>query len=132
LDGRDLSHLLTGKTDEIPLPSSGSLNADLPLRRPWDPPAEWATCVERIEYQNAFFYHGSHGALAAVRSGPWKLFLNPQPTLYNLADDPGERKPVRNGRIIRKLRGMAIIFQEEMRRDARPAGEARLPKTQSR
>ena len=26
--------------------------------------------------------------------------------------------------IIRKLRGMAIMFQEEMRLDARPAGEA--------
>ncbi len=123
LDGRDLSDLLTGKTDEIPLPSAGSLNASLPMRRPWNPSAEWAAVVQRVEYQNAFFYHGSQGALAAVRSKPWKLFLNPKPTLYNLADDPGERKPVFNGQVIRKLRGMAVIFQEEMRRDARPAGE---------
>jgi arylsulfatase A-like enzyme len=131
LDGRDLSSLLTGKTDKIPLPSAGCLNSSLPLRRPWNPSAEWATLVERVEYQNAFFYHGSHGALAAVRSGPWKLFLNPKPTLYNLANDPGE-KPVFNGQIIRKLRGMAVIFQEEMRRDARPAGEVSLGKTQKK
>jgi len=126
LDGRDLSNLLTGKTDKIPLPSAGSLNSSLPLRRPWNPPAEWAALVERVEYQNAFFYHGSHGALAAVRSGPWKLFLNPKPTLYNLVDDPGEKRPVFKGQITRKLRGMAVIFQEEMRRDSRPAGEVSL------
>lgn len=35
-------------------------------------------------------------------------------------------------RFVRKLRGMAVIFQEEMRRDARPAGEVTLPKTQNR
>ena len=126
LDGRDLSSLLTGKTDKIPPPSAGSLNSRLPLRRPWNPPAEWATLVKRAEYQNAFFYHGSQGTLAAVRSGPWKLFLNPKLTLYNLANDPGERKPVVNRQMLRKLRGMAVIFQEEMRRDARPAGEVTL------
>ena len=130
LDGRDLSTLLTGKTDKIPLPTAGSLNASLPLRRAWNPPAEWATLVERVEYQNAFFYHGSQGTLAAVRSGPWKLFLNPKPTLYNLESDPGEKKPVFNRQILRKLRGMAVIFQEEMRRDARPAGEVTQFKTQ--
>jgi arylsulfatase A-like enzyme len=130
LDGRDLSDLLTGKTDEIPPPSAGTLNASLPLRRPWNPPGEWAALVDRTEYQNAFFYHGSQGALAAVRSGPWKLFLNPRPTLYNLVNDPGETKPVFNGRIARKLRGMAIMFQDEMRRDVRPAGDASCTDTQ--
>jgi arylsulfatase A-like enzyme len=123
LDGRDLANLLAGKTDGIPPCSSGSLNAGVPMRRPWNPPGEWAGLVDRDEYQNAFFYHGCHGALAAVRSGPWKLALHPRPTLYNLADDPGEQKPVFNGKVIRKLRGMVILFQEEMRRDARPAGE---------
>jgi arylsulfatase A-like enzyme len=123
LDGRDLANLLTGKTDEVPLPSSGSLNASVPMRRPWNPPGEWAALVDRDEYQNAFFYHGCHGALAAVRSGPWKLALHPRPTLYNLSADPGEQKPVFNGKVIRKLRGMVVLFQEEMRRDARPAGE---------
>ena len=77
----------------------------------------------REEYQDAFFYHGAHGALAAVRSGPWKKTLHPKPMLYNLENDPGEKKPGFNGKIIRKLRGMVVMFQDEMRRDARPAGE---------
>lgn len=72
---------------------------------------------------NAFSNHGSEGALAAVRSGRYKLFLSPAPTLYDLESDPGESKPVRSGEIIRKLRGMAVMFQEEMSRDARQAGE---------
>lgn len=122
-DGRDLTHLLFGKVDTIPSTDCGSLNAKLPLSRPWHPPGEWAELIDRTEYENAFFYHGSEGALSAVRSGPWKLFLNPRLTLYNLDDDPGEKKPVANRPILRKLRGMAVIFQEEMRRDARPAGE---------
>ncbi len=42
---------------------------------------------------------------------------------HDLAKDPGETTLVRNGEIIRKLRGMVVLFQEEMRRDARPAGE---------
>lgn len=123
LDGRDLTALLRGTTDGIPLPSSGTLNAGVPLRRTWNPAGEWAPLVERDEYQNAFFYHGAHGALAAVRSGPWKMTLHPKPMLYNLVDDPGEKKPVFNGKVLRKLRGMVVMFQEEMRRDARPAGE---------
>ncbi len=55
LDGRDLADLLRGKTDDIPLPSSGSLNASLPWRRSWNPPGEWAGLIDRLEYQNAFF-----------------------------------------------------------------------------
>ncbi len=43
--------------------------------------------------------------------------------LYHLGQDPGEKMPVVNRLVLRKLRGMAILFQEEMRRDARPAGE---------
>ncbi len=125
LDGRDLSPLLTGKTDTVPAPNTAdSLNADIPLRRPWNPPGEWAPLISQTEYHNAFFYHGSHGSLAAVRWEQWKLYLNPSLTLYNLAEDPGERRVVRNGAIQRKLRGMAILFQEEMRDHARPVGFA--------
>jgi arylsulfatase A-like enzyme len=124
IDGRDISPLLKGKVDDVPSPTSNmSLNTDLPLRRTWDPPGEWEPLFTREEYINAFFYHGSHGALSAVRSGQWKLFLNPSLVLYDLEKDPGERKQVRNGQVTRKLRGMAIMFQDEMRRDARPAGK---------
>jgi len=124
IDGRDISPLLTGHSDVVPSPGGRlSLNASVPLRRPWNPPGEWRALVSRDEYNNAFFYHGSQGALAAVRWDKWKLQLNPSLVLYDLENDPGESKPVRNGRIIRKLRGMAILFQEEMRTASRPAGE---------
>jgi arylsulfatase A len=74
---------------------------------------------------DAFFYHGALGELVAVRSGKWKLFLNPQPVLYNLEEDIGEqRNRVKgNGAVVRELRDKAIAFQEDMRRNRRPAGE---------
>ena len=123
LDGRDLSALLRGQTETIPLfQDQVSLNAAVPLRRNWNPAVEWDAVFSREEYLNAFFYHGSQGSLAAVRSGKWKLFLNPGLVLYDLEADPGETTPVNNGKVKRKLRGMAILFQEEMRRDARKAG----------
>ncbi|TWT71368.1 sulfatase-like hydrolase/transferase [Crateriforma conspicua] len=123
IDGRDLTPLLIGETKFVPPPGMKmSLNATVPLRRRFEPPGEWEPLINRNEYFDAFFYHGSQGALAAVRWRNWKLVLNPSLTLYDLAKDPGETKPVRNGEILRKLRGMAILFQEEMRHDARPAG----------
>ena len=128
IDGRDISPLLKGETEIVPTPEmQKSLNASVPLRRRWDPPVEWAPLITRNEYHNAFFYHGSQGALAAVRWQNWKLFLNPRLTLYDLAQDPGESQPVRNRAVARKLRGMAVLFQEEMRLDARPAGQASPP-----
>jgi arylsulfatase A-like enzyme len=123
LDGRDLQPLLIGQAPHVPLPAERlSLNADLPLRRPWRPAGEWEDIFTRDEYSEAFFYHGSLGELAAVRWREWKLRLNPATRLYNLARDPGEAKAVRKNDIVRKLRGMAITFQDEMRTDARPAG----------
>jgi len=123
IDGRDVAPLLLGETDAVPSPGEKrSLNASVPLRRPWNPGLEWREIISRDEYTNAFFYHGSHGALAAVRSGRWKLYLNPTLALYDLESDPGESGPVRNGTIARKLRGMAVLFQEEMRDGARPVG----------
>ncbi|QDU08389.1 sulfatase-like hydrolase/transferase [Gimesia aquarii] len=125
IDGRDISPLLKGKTRIVPPPGmKKSLNASVPLRRRWNPPLEWASLIRRNEYNDAFFYHGSQGTLAAVRWHQWKLYLNPSLELYDLEKDPGESKLVRNREITRKLRGMAVLFQEEMRLDARPAGEA--------
>ena len=124
IDGRDIAPVLKGESKFVPPPAAKkSLNAAVPLRRTWNPPGEWAELINRNEYSDAFFYHGSQGALAAVRFRNWKLYLNPRLQLHDLAKDPGETKPVR-GQMVRKLRGMAILFQHEMRADARPAGEA--------
>jgi arylsulfatase A-like enzyme len=75
----------------------------------------------------AFFYHGNLGELVAVRSGKWKLFLNPQPVLYDLEADVGETAIANRGNaaVIRQLRDRAIAFQDDMRRNSRPAGEGR-------
>ena len=115
LDGRDLSALLAGKVNGIPaFDQAVSLNAEIPLRRKFHQDREWEPVFSRSDYLNAFFYHGSHGALAAVRSGKWKLTLHPSLTLYDLEKDPGERVPVNNWEIKTKLRGMVVQFQREM------------------
>ena len=133
IDGRDLSPVLKGETKFVPPAGmKKSLNATVPLRRRWNPPAEWDSLINRNEYNDAFFYHGSQGALAAVRWKNWKLYLNPSPELYDLKEDPGELSLVRNQEVIRKLRGMAILFQAEMQRDARPAGRASRPRLDGR
>lgn len=123
IDGRDLSLYLSGKTDTIPSAvHDKSLNSDVPLRRSLDFAGEWSPLFTREEYTNAFFYHGSQGALAAVRSGKWKLVLNPTLQLYDLSKHLGEDETTRNREVTRKLRGMAVTFQEEMSRDGRRAG----------
>ncbi len=127
LDGRDLTPLLDGRTDTIPDPAAKlSLNAQVPLRRPWQPPGEWAPLVTQADYLNAFFYHGAEGQFAAVRSGQWKLTLSPAPQLYDLTADPSETTPVRNAPILRKLRGLAVMFQEEMNAATSTAPKAPL------
>ena len=123
IDGRDISPMLRGQCKGVPSPDDSlSLNAKVPLRREWNPAGEWSSIITRDEYHNAFFYHGAQGSLAAVRWDKWKMYLNPSLTLYDLENDPGEKTPVRNGKIIRKLRGMSILYHEEMQIHARPVG----------
>ena len=123
IDGRDLVPVLKGEAKFVPAPGmKKSLNADIPLRRTWNPGGEWKEIILRHEYNDAFFYHGSQGALSAVRWRNWKMYLNPSLELYDLSTDPGETKIVRNRDIVRKLRGMSVLFQEEMLADARPPG----------
>ena len=123
IDGRDITPVLTGETLHVPVAGlKQTLNADVPFRRRWQPQGEWAPLVKRDEYNDAFFYHGSEGALAAVRWGKWKLSITPNLALYDLDADPGEKQPIRNREVSRKLRGMVVLFQEEMRLDTRDAG----------
>ena len=104
--------------DDIPaFQRTISLNAEVPLRRGFNSDEEWKNEFTKEEYLNAFFYHGSQGALAAVRSGKWKLSLHPDLRLYDLGKDPGESKPVNNPEMGRKLRGMVILFQREMNKN---------------
>ena len=123
IDGRDITPLLKGDTAFVPAASlNKTLNATVPLRRRWEPPEEWAKLIKRNEFNDAFFYHGSQGELSAVRWKRWKLRLNPAPQLYDLIRDPGESKAIRDPQTVRKLRGMAVLFQQEMLADARPPG----------
>ena len=62
----------------------------------------------------------------------WKLNLNPSLQLYDLANDPGETKLVRDGAITRKLRGMAILFQQEMLTSTRPPGQLSVARADGR
>ena len=136
LDGRDLSAMLAGKTDEIPaFDPKVSLNADVPLRREFSQDREWSEHFTQEEFLNAFFYHGSHGALAAVRFDRWKMHLHPNLQLFDLVSDPGELDEIKASwptkaqreskelkdveavnawEIKTKLRGMVIRFQREM------------------
>ena len=52
---------------------------------------------------------------------------NPQPVLYNLEEDIAEQNNVFKGNaaIVSELRDKAIAFQEDMRRNMRPAGQVR-------
>ena len=127
IDGRDLAPVLKGETKFVPAPGmKKSLNAGVPFRRSWNPGGEWKEIIPRHEYNDAFFYHGSQGALSAVRWRNWKMYLNPSLELYDLSIDPGESKLVRNRDIVRKLRGMSVLFQQEMLADARPPGRVKV------
>ena len=126
IDGRDISPLLKGECSKISeLKKHKALNSGLIDLRPWNPPGEWEPLFTKEEYQSAFFYHGSQGALAAVRSGNFKLYLNPVLKMFDLEKDPGETRPV-SGKNIKSLRGMAVMFQNEMREYARPAGKSEV------
>ena len=128
IDGRDITSLLKGDTQIVPAAGlKATLNASVFLRRRWEPPEEWAAIIKRHEFNDAFFYHDGEGELAAVRWRNWKLQLTPSPQLCDLAADVGETKPVRNGEMSRKLRGMAMFFQQEMLADARPPGVVTRP-----
>ena len=127
LDGRDMSSYLLGQENSVTaFPEVPSLNSNISYRRYWNPGREWIETqpISRAEYLNAFFYHGSTGELGAVRSGKWKLHLNPSPVLYDLEKDPGERQPVSDWKTIWKMRGFAAMFQEEMALFAQSPGIA--------
>ena len=128
IDGRDISPLLKGETRIVPPPGmKKSLNASVPLRRRWNPAGEWRPIINRNEYNDAFFYHGSQGALAAVRWRNWKLYLNPSLELYDLAKDPQEMNNVYADaaytETVAQLKAEITRLQSELGDDQADAGD---------
>ena len=107
---------------------AGLAGAELPTDRVLDGKDIWPLLAGQSDAGSphaAFFYHGNFGELAAVRAGKWKLHLNPTPVLYDLEADVGEQNDVarRHPDVVRQLRNLVIDFQEDLRRNSRPAGE---------
>jgi arylsulfatase A len=75
-----------------------------------------------------FFYHQADN-LRAVRSGPWKLFRNGP--LYNLEEDLGEKKNVAAKRpgVVKRLKGYMAEFERDLKKNSRPIGKAKNPRT---
>ncbi len=100
------------------------------------------------DVRDTHLYFTGAGALAAIRVGDWKLFLNglpavankkqpdgtkkkllaiDVPALFNLANDLGETKNVAedNPEIVKQLRDTANKHWDEIKNNKRPAGEAK-------
>jgi len=75
-----------------------------------------------------FFYHQADN-LRAVRSGPWKLFRNGP--LYNLDEDLGEKKNLASKRpgVVKRLKGYMNEFERDLKKNSRPIGKAKNPRT---
>ena len=75
-----------------------------------------------------FFYHQADN-LRAVRSGPWKLFRNGP--LYNLEEDLGEKKNVaaKHPEIVKRLTAYMNKFEQDIKKNSRPIGKAKNPRT---
>jgi len=75
-----------------------------------------------------FFYHQAD-KLRAVRSGPWKLFRNGP--LYNLENDLGEKKNVaaKHPNVVKRLTGYMNKFEQDIKKNSRPIGKAKNPRT---
>ena len=75
-----------------------------------------------------FFYHQAD-KLRAVRSGPWKLFRNGP--LYNLNKDLGEKKNVaaKHPEIVKRLNAYMNKFEQDLKKNSRPIGKAKNPRT---
>jgi len=71
--------------------------------------------------ERPFLYYTSHGELAGIRRGPWKLLLEPV-GLYHLEHDVPERRNVAEEYpvLVEELRGLASSLDEEITANARP------------
>jgi arylsulfatase A-like enzyme len=83
--------------------------------------------------RDVHLYFNGNSKLAAIRQGDWKLHLIPPavkkdevaaPSLFNLADDPGEKTDLaaRHPDVVARLRAEAAQREAEITRNKRPAG----------
>ncbi|XAL98928.1 sulfatase [Phycisphaeraceae bacterium D3-23] len=70
---------------------------------------------------DAFLYYTSHGELAGIRRGPWKLLLE-NGQLFHLDHDPSEQYNLANNNANRvaELRALAAAMDAEITEHARP------------
>ena len=75
------------------------------------------------------FFFNARNTLRAVRSGPWKLFLNGP--LHNLDENLGETKNFASQRpgVVKRLKGYMAEFERDLKKNSRPVGVAKDPKT---
>jgi arylsulfatase A-like enzyme len=75
------------------------------------------------------FFFNARNTLRAVRSGPWKLFLNGP--LHNLDENLGETKNYASKRpgVVKRLKGYMAEFERDLKKNSRPVGVAKNPKT---
>ena len=75
------------------------------------------------------FFYQQGGRLAAVRAGNWKLMVNGE--LYNLKSDLAEKKNVAraNPAVVKKLQGLLSEFRQDLKKNSRPVGLAKNPRT---
>ena len=75
------------------------------------------------------FFFNARNTLRAVRSGPWKLFLNGP--LHNLEENLGETKNYASERpgVVKRLKGYAARFEKDLKKNSRPVGVAKNPRT---
>jgi arylsulfatase A len=98
--------------------------------------------------RDTHYYFGGNTALAAIRQGDWKLFVNIAKAggkdkgakqkkgrsgpgaLYNLATDPAEANDVAaaNPELVAKMLAAAKTFNTEIHTHKRPVGQANGPK----
>jgi arylsulfatase A-like enzyme len=83
--------------------------------------------------RDVHLYFNGNSKLAAIRQDDWKLLLIPPaakkdavaaPSLFNLADDPGEQNDLaaKHPAIVTKLRAEAAQREAEITKNKRPAG----------
>ena len=115
-----------GTMDLLPT-VAGLVGAKLPADRVIDGHDIWSLLADKQGAKTpheVFFHYSTPGALEAVRSGKWKLFLRDPVELYDLDADLGEMTNVaeKHPAVVAQLRDRAAKFVEQLEKTKRPVG----------